>query len=506
MAKSTVYAFLPYLRTRSRCHIRGFEFRSADDIADLELSEAADIKVLSQMFYVPQGNRIATPTYAIVRGDDRQSLEQSLLHFREAQLLIGYLYGAPHHVPTYHDDTFLRAECWAAYTFVSDDMIPAALATAARDSHDERLVAVAQETTAPDDFLKGYSGLRNGIVPLWVVPESRIYPETHNVILNVSQDLGSDLSRLLANPMNWPIAELSRGTRLSPEDSKRVFTSLLWHSRSCRSAADPVERLVSLAIALETLLALEKGDRLTARFKDAVTTLVGPVPRLDEWLNQFYDARSGAVHEGQPENLVFLIPGPQKSSLPHRNLIVYARRIFRICLNAALSGMILAKKTGLPTLLVHNNERLADICSRLSASGSAENRLTSVERIIEELHECETLTMGPELEENLEKLFGATKLMVQTYLEGPRSTISGLDEHLQCVRDAKVNDDDNLLNAIDAAKQATDLLRAYVRKDRNGQQQDETILRFLEFASRPAVALHCHRLKRRSKTRDVNPR
>jgi hypothetical protein len=262
---------------------------------------------------------------------------------------------------------------------------------------------------------------------------------------------------------------------------------------------------VSLAIALETLLALEKGDRLTARFKEAVTTLVGPVPRLDEWLNQFYDARSGAVHEGEPESLNFLIPGPQKRSFPHRNLIVYARRIFRICLSAALSGILLAKKTGLPTLLVHNNERLTDICSRLSGGGSAENRLASVERIIEELHECETLTMGPELEENLEKLFGATKLMILAYLDGPRSTVSGLDNHLQCVRDAKVNDPDNLLNAVDAAKHATDLLRAYVRKDRNGQQQDETILRFLEFASRPAVVLQCHRRKRASEASSAKP-
>lgn len=499
MSTSTVYAFLPYLRTRALCRIRGVDFRNANDVAGLEPDETADIKALSHMFYVAQGGRIAEPTYAIVRGTDRPSLEKSLRSFREAQLLIGYLYGAPHPRPTYKDDTFLQAECWSAYTFASDEMIPASLATMTKDGHGGRLAIEAPLTIAADAFLKGYSGLRDGIVPLWVVPESRIYPETPNVCLNWSQDLASDVTSYVETSTNWPLAELFRGTRLSADNSKRVFTSLLWHSRSCRSTADPVERLMSLAIALETLLALEKGERLTARFKAAVTTLVGPVSRLDEWLDQFYDARSGAVHEGEPENLVFLIPGPQKSALPHRNLIVYGRRIFRICLNATLSGMLLAKKFGLPTLLVHNNERLADICSRLSSGDGPDVRLRSVESLIEELHECETLSLGPELEEDLDKLVGAAKSFVTVYLESTRSKVSDLDGQLEVVRDASVRDVDKLIEAVDAAEKATDLLRRHVRQDRQGQRNDETMLRFLEFASRPAVALQCHRRKRASK-------
>jgi hypothetical protein len=495
---TAIYCFLPYLKTSASCRVRGVDFRNANDTAGLEPNEVKDINALSRMFYVPQGGRIAEPTYAVLRRDAHTSLEQALQTFREAQLLIGYLYGAPKSPPSYQDDTFLRAECWSAYTFAPDDMIPAALATMTRDHDDGRLVTDPEAPPTAEGFSQGYVGFRDGLVPLWVVNESQIYPEVPNVCLNISQELNSDVSRFCQSVTNWPLAELLRGTSLSADNSKRVFTSLLWHSRSCRTTADPVEKLISLAIALETLLALAKGERLTSRFKEAVTTLIGPVPRLDDWLEQFYDARSGVVHEGEPDSLFFRIPGPSKSFLPHRNLIVYGRRIFRICLNAALSGMLLAKRTGLPTLLIHNDERLSEICIRLTSTDEPERRLKSVERLIEELHECETLTLGVKLEESLEKLVGAMKLMVQTYEENSLPTVTDLDKNLQTIKDSNDRNPDDLIKGAEAARKATELLRKFVRQDRMGRQEDEIMLRFLEFASRPAVAVQCHRRKRAS--------
>ena len=75
--------------------------------------------------------------------------------------------------------------------------------------------------------------------------------------------------------------------------------------KKLRGAISESEALVHLAIALESLLKVPSGERLTERFKDAVLTLVGPIPRLDSWLDQFYTARSKAVHEGVPHELMF---------------------------------------------------------------------------------------------------------------------------------------------------------------------------------------------------------
>src|SRR5689334_4006771 len=117
MDNSAIYCLLPYLKTSGTCRVRGVDFRNASETTGLAPNEATDINKLSKMFYVSQGGRIAEPTYPILKREADSSLEQLLQSFREAQLLIGYLYGAPKSPPSFQDDTFLRAECWTAYTF-----------------------------------------------------------------------------------------------------------------------------------------------------------------------------------------------------------------------------------------------------------------------------------------------------------------------------------------------------------------------------------------------------
>lgn len=220
-------------------------------------------------------------------------------------------------------------------------------------------------------------------------------------------------------------------------------------------------------------------------------TLVGPVPRLEEWLEQFYQARSSAVHEGRPHQLIFMVQSPKKEQLPHRALIMYGRRIFRTCLVTVLTGVAVTEESRIASLLVHNGERLRDICKSLSRpQTAAASRLLSVQRQVEELHECETLSMSFQLEEGYESLMGATRLVLAAYRECKQLSDVEIDRLLS---QATSSGSDNSARATyESLTKLTETLRAKVREQRLGSEVDAIALRFLEFACRPAVGLAAH--------------
>jgi hypothetical protein len=479
-------AFFPYARTRGRCRIRGIEFRDIDDLDGLEQPVRSHAQTLGGMFYTCQGGRIAKPMFAAIAIPDGKSLAVAHRALIEAQLLITYIYGAPHSSPTATDDIFLSSECSTLFTFTPDRIVSSLARLTKSDAESGRIAAGDAESLPSSDFIEGYEGLRNQVVPLWVAEGSRIYPELPNICLNYSQYLDAHLEQFLSAAKNWPFRYVFGRNDLSHDNQERVFSSLLWYSRSCRTSADPTERLLILAIALETLLALAKGERLTERFKEAVVTLVGPVPRLDEWLSQFYAARSTTVHKGSPGQLFFKT-NPVHATLPHRALIVYGRRVFRICMTAVLTGALLTEESQIASLLIHNNERLDEICKLLAtADKSALDRLLAVEQQVEELHECETITLL-RLEENLDKLYGAARLLLKTYSDCKQVQNSEIDSALSAVvlsdRSTKARDVHDQLHKL------MELLRHAVRVERKGSRQDEIALRFLEFAARPVVGL-----------------
>ena len=53
-----VFAIFPYLITRERVRIRGIDFRSNQDIADLPADVQEHLTTLSQMFFLEDGVRI----------------------------------------------------------------------------------------------------------------------------------------------------------------------------------------------------------------------------------------------------------------------------------------------------------------------------------------------------------------------------------------------------------------------------------------------------------------
>lgn len=491
MDNKKLFAFFPYIRTRKRCSIRGIEFRSIQDLDGLEPDTRTHVETLGRMFHTCDGARIAVPTFAVLSVPDDERMIKGDRSLIEAQLLITYLYGAPHPAATVGDDTFLSAECSTLFTFMPNRVVSGLVTTTQDTARGGRVFVEDADALPVSDFIEGYDGFRNGVVPLWVAAGSRIYPEIPHICLNYSQYLNVDIQRFLSADKHWPFRRLFERHDLSAENQKRVFTSLLWYSRSCQEAANATERLLALAIALETLLALDNGERLTERFKEAVMTLVGPVPRLDEWLDQFYKARSTAVHEGRPHQLSFVAQSSKTGGLVHRALIMYGRRIFRTCLTTVVTGVTMTEESRIASLLIHNNERLQEVCKLMKDDRVPPRaRLIALRRQIEELHECATLTMSIRLEEDFETLRAATRFILTAYRECKQIADAEIDQLIEEVLSANATTAKQPV--YEAMKNLTDVLRTRNRTEGLGSEVDELALRFLEFASRPAVGVEVH--------------
>ena len=201
--------------------------------------------------------------------------------------------------------------------------------------------------------------------------------------------------------------------------------SLVFRLAPCTANGD-AEALVHLAIALESLLRVRPGEGLTERFKDA-----GRLPdRYRDstcWLEQFYTARSKAVHEGVPHDLMFYAAdhetvkkrGKDKEQLiAHRPLIEYGRRIFRLGMTSMFSAATNVQMMGLAKLFVHNQERLESIRKKLDdkeKSEPATNRLHAVQGLISELCQFESQRMQPDVAFN--RVLGTARQLLRTFKE-----------------------------------------------------------------------------------------
>lgn len=70
---------------------------------------------------------------------------------------------------------------------------------------------------------------------------------------------------------------------------QRVVIAIRWYNRANSYLVDKSEAILSLAVGFETLLGLPRDAKID-RFVDAVSLLLGRVPRLNIWAVQFYAA------------------------------------------------------------------------------------------------------------------------------------------------------------------------------------------------------------------------
>jgi hypothetical protein len=270
----------------------------------------------------------------------------------------------------------------------------------------------------PDNFgeVRGYDALYNFRQHFWVAQGSRVYgPEPH-LTLNHSQNLYCDVELATSGGSGKHALLIQLLSSPFSSSSSRVFTAIRWFNDANREGTGEDAALVSLAIAFESLLGLPQTEK-TDRLVDAIALLLGRVPRLDTWANQFYRARSAIVHEGRTNNLRFIASDSFKSADGpiYQSLLSYGIRIFRLCLSTLLVGADLAHKAGLEDILVTNQQRFKRTCEILSDKRlPAFDRLTRIIEIVEALDRYRFLS---ESGLQLETMLGAIRLAVEAVVE-----------------------------------------------------------------------------------------
>jgi hypothetical protein len=148
-----------------------------------------------------------------------------------------------------------------------------------------------------------------------------------------------------------------------------------------------------------------------------VSLLLGRIPRLDEWVRQFYDARSEIAHEGKAHQLRFVAKeGKSRANGPlYHSLLNYGRQVFQLCLSAVLFGSELAQDTGLAEKLITNQQRFELLCKLFSNEAkSAKDRFDDS---AESVYAIDRYTFVGESGLELDTMLGALQLAARTLLE-----------------------------------------------------------------------------------------
>ena len=358
MQERTTFVLFPYLRTSEPVSIGGTTFRSSEDATGLSAEQAGKLQSAVELFYLQDDVRIHTCTYASIPYVDINHPE-AFVPLEKLRHVVAYLYAVPH-LPS--DDTFLAFEHATLYllspTRVSEFLVrplhrPATLGHPFQDLEDV--------------VIDGFEGTCNLRHHLWVAPGSRIYPPISRMTVSARQDMALDFERIRAESPE--LSTLLRMLTSEPTDlSQRVLAAVRWFNRGCSLDSDDEPALVSLAIAFETLLALPEGESTSERFREAVLTLLGRYPKLDDWLAQFYRARSAIVHTGRTRILRYLAGGKKKEGLSQEYLsfLSYGRVVFRLCVSALLFTSSRVQAAGLAEKLITNQQRLEEICRALN--------------------------------------------------------------------------------------------------------------------------------------------
>jgi hypothetical protein len=422
-------AVFPFLKTTEPIRLGNFTFRSSDDTTDLGAEDSAHLREIADMLFLQDNFRIRSASYALLPALDFSKSEPCLHELEYVQTIVAYCYSAPH--PTFGDPFFHFEQ--TSLAIFSPEPVPIFLV---RPEHHVEATAVNSLPT-PDQWhrVPGYAGLYNFRYAFWVARGSRLYPPVPCIGLNISQDLAHDLDMFFRSPRHHLLPELLR--QPETETAERFLRALKWHNRANTLANDNDSAIIDLAVAFETLLALPENAK-TERFVDAVSLLLGRVPRLDLWAEQFYNARSDVAHEGRTERLRF-VPAKRKDPADaplYYSLLAYGREIFRLCIGTLLFGAQLGEQAGLRDKLVTNQERFEaisktlddsnlEVVARFAAIGETvallskfrfvgetglriETLIGAVQRAAKNLLQC-TDSLEPAFKERLQNLIGAQR-------------------------------------------------------------------------------------------------
>jgi len=435
LTRHKTYSFVvfPFLKTRNTVSIGQLTFRSTDVTDGLSAEQAVCVDEIASMLFLQDNLRIRSASYAIVPFVDLSHPTADLEHFMNVQAVVAYCYASPSHE---FGDLFLSSE-HASIAIFTPGRVSVYLVRP--DFHVDEVEPVSALRADARGEVEGYAGLYNFRHHFWVSKGSRLYGPKPHLTINHSQDLSSDLARAAAARVDYRLlSELLR--KPDTQTSSRVFASVRWFNAANNEANDHAAAIVNLSIAFEALFSLpidEKTNRLT----DAISLLLGRIPRLDIWARQFYDARSRIVHEGRAQQLRFVATDSRKVSEGplYQSLLSYGRQVFQLCLGTLLVGAELAENAGLEEKLFTNQERFHKICKVLADKtiGPCER----LERIAPIVAATQQYRFVPESGLQLETMIGATRLAAKTLLEHDEVTSEEVKEHLERLATAKRTND-----------------------------------------------------------------
>jgi hypothetical protein len=384
-------AVFPFLKTSAPVKIGNHLFRSTDDVDELPPLYAKAVRELAPMLFVQGDLRVRSATYTVIPGLEVHSGDPRLAQLRCLREVVAYLYSFPHPV---FDNVFLSADEVSLVLFTPGQVT----SYLTRPSHHTSFTS-PPSGPEPGKFgeVPGYRGLYNFRHHFWLEPGSRLYGPKPHMVLNISQDLSSDLEQ-------WGIARNDFSLLLDllnkPETaaSQRVYSALHWYTAANEHGIDESEAVLNLAVAFETLLRLPEVAK-TERLVDAISLLLGRTERLDDWAEQFYNARSRVAHEGGVADRYFHASDPKKRQIHDifGSLMLYGRQVFQLCLGTLLVGMDLAARADLQEKLITNNERYQRICEMLKGSaGTPSERLLALAPTVQALERYHFVASGIE--------------------------------------------------------------------------------------------------------------
>jgi hypothetical protein len=419
----------PFLKTKDVLSIGNHTFRSTEDTSKLTSDQAESVNQIADMLFLRDNYRINSASYAVVPYIDLTHLPANVGNLMNVQAVVAYFYADPHEI---FGDLFLTSEHASLVIFSPGDVI----VNLVRPSfHVTPAIDTPELTPDKCGNLPGYSALYNFRHQFWLSNGSRLYGPMPRLTLNGAQDLSSDFARASeARPDYQILCKLLKKPQTTT--SVRIFTAVRWFNDANKEASEDVAAIVKLAIAFEALLALPANEK-TERITDAISLLLGRIPRLEDWARQFYKTRSQIVHEGRADQMLFVAPvsGKVPDRPAYQPLLSYGRQIFQLCLATILVGADLAEGAGLQEKLVTNQERLEQLCVLLAK---------------EEVEPCERLDVAEALINAIEQyhFIAESGLKIETLLVAARAAAGvllkckfevpdGLRTHLERLSTAK---------------------------------------------------------------------
>lgn len=423
------YAVFPYLKTSNAVSIGQLTFRSTCITDKLTAKQVDYVNDIVSMLFLQDNLRIKSASYALIPFIDMNHPEPEIEQLKNIQAVVAYCYASPRHE---FGDIFLSSEHASMAVFSPGRVFKSLVYPS---FHVEEIQNPPKLVADNRGEINGYAGLYNFRHHFWVTKGSRLYGPKPRLTLNISQDLSLDIARAQKSRCDYRLlCELLRKPAI--KTSKRVFTALQWFNTANSEANDSAAAIVDLSIAFEALMNLpsdQKSDRLT----DAISLLLGRIPRLDIWAMQFYNARSQIVHEGGSQRLNFIATDSIKKSKgqQYQSLLSYGRQIFQLCLGTLLTGVELAEKSGLEEKFITNEERFQEICKILDNSEiGIHERLESILPIVTAIDQYRYIS---ESNLKLETMIGATRLAAKALLENNEEISTELKENLSRLINAK---------------------------------------------------------------------